>query len=1402
MGILAIISMLALSARVGLQESAAQNAGDTRVVTSSDQARTRISPTLLRTMETAPNQQVMVHAYVTTDADLSSYMPDAIRRAWASPNGLTIVSGTVRAQNLLKLASVDGVVMIDPMRGGYQPAYAPFAADQPDIEPSAELSQKMTQAIQSREGATTMALDQGDVAPNDWADVGQTHNSRAAWEKGFTGDGVKVMANDSGIDFAHPDLYGTWATVDNPDSPYAGWPMQFDAYSMFLYARDVLLGESNIASGTGYYADTSTVITADDPTYQPLDADEARSYTLTGTSQSGEYHIGTHPDNSLRSWYFVATGQEPPEDPEEDPGERPAILVVDEQQAGVYDTVYMDLDFDNDFSDEAPVTKEHPVAGRDWWGAYDPEIEDFAPEPDGLFDISGGLVYWITDGVNPIPAADWWYGIGAAGNGAQDEGEPGAGDMVLFTVNDFAASPGGDHGQLVASAVAAQGVISGDSAGAVLNDDPISGVVPPYKPDDVGMVVAAGKDVDLVSAGDFYSFGGLDAHVFAAVGYDGVPGTGDDIQVINDSWGSSAIQNDGWDEVSRAIDQLTRPVNPTLLVTVAVGNGAPGFGTVSSPANPNGLMVGASTQHGSTGWDSATTAEQITYGDIASFSGRGPGARGDAGVDVVASGSRAAGDIPLNSAMSGAHAWTTWGGTSRSAPVAAGNAALVYQAYRATYGAWPNFDMAKMLMMSGATDLHYDPFLQGAGMVNAADSVDMASGVDGAYVWPNAWRVGDFDGVEYPGFANVIRPGGTDEQVFQINNPSGEMLPVTVSDQWLQKTGEWEIDWTSSSIDQEPITVDPEDPSATELDDWNTPHYLWNVSDKIPEGTDLVVLRIDYGQEYFDPEESYQWEQTNSWYLLGYDWTDVDGDGQLWTDADGDGVVDDGEIDKGEYVRTEYANNRANNLQVTVQQPQNRMHDGLFIGLQHSQARTDVPQTPMIVGMDFYDRVDMPWLEVQTTEQLVGAQSSGYVTVKANVPGDAETGLYEAAVKVAYGDDDAIVPVVINVIAPETNLTAGATEDDAEPSLSFYNPDQVYGAQSWRWREEAGDWRFYYSNLLDDVGPLGNRMPDGSYYYLADVSWENLPSDVGVTILSPAPDDFTSGEAAETDYYGPYTLDVAATGNPSYVGEGIYRVNTSSGSSREVIAAPYQPGLNAILLHNTNFDGQAPVEPVSIRTGMLAVSQSPMTLSGPSGVSQSAPLTVLSSIPLSGLSVEGFGLSKPVVEEGVAIQQDNPNDPSTASVTRELTLENAGLLQIDAVGAETDDIDLYVLRDINEDGEFDFESEQVASSTTPGAEEHVSIQLPEDGDYLVAVHGWSVPSETGSAFDLSILAVQGDDVQASGAPEGAVPAFQNVDLQVDFNTEGLEPGQYTGLVTLGPPEGPSAVLVFVDYTVH
>jgi hypothetical protein len=481
------------------------------------------------------------------------------------------------------------------------------------------------------------------------------------------------------------------------------------------------------------------------------------------------------------------------------------------------------------------------------------------------------------------------------------------------------------------------------------------------------------------------------------------------------------------------------------------------------------------------------------------------------------------------------------------------------------------------------------------------------------------------------------------------------------------------------------------------------------------------------------------------------------------------------------------------------------MHDAFYIGLMHNQARADIPQTPMLIGMDFYKQVDAPWLSVgstalgvdgEVTRELaaepvqfsIGAGETKRVLARVDVPGDAPIGIYEGALWVSDGYWKSIVPVTLNVAAGSHAFSTGGDLGEGH-----YSNARVYGAQSWRGSAEGGDWRFFYTQLEEEPGVLLDRVPGGDLYYMVEAAWEQLPTDVNLHVLSPFLDQFS---ADEPGYYGPYTLAESAASNDSLIGEGIYRVETSSGGSREFIGGPYVPGLNAIMAHNTNFAGVTPAENLRVTTGALVVSEANVAIShslGQGGVI-SAQESVASSMPLSGLIVQGFGLSTPIIETGVPVSQEDPDDISTAAYQRPLTLEHAGLLQVDIAGQEADDVDLFVLYDANGDGQFDYDTEVVASSTTATAVESITIQLPPDGEYLIVVHGWQVPAGE-STFDIFIAAVQGFDITTSNLPEGEISPNRAYDFNFELAVEGRAPGVYFGLVTLGPPEGQTAALI-------
>ena len=285
-------------------------------------------------------------------------------------------------------------------------------------------------------------------------------------------------------------------------------------------------------------------------TFKTIGAEVDNTYVFSPTSKSGVYHIGSHPDTLLAKLLG---------------GERAAVLVVDENTAGVYDTVYADIDADYSFTNEKAARKGDEIIYQDLNG-------------DGYADLSGGMIYWISDGANPLPVSDWLWGIGAD--------VAGPGELVAFEIMDSTES-GGNHGQYCASAVAAQGVINGNAPAWKPAGDGTPGT---------GMVQGGGKKVGLVGSGNFYvSVDDNEGILFAALGYDGYPNTADDVQIISNSWGNSGTDNDGWDYRSRAFDVALRYVNPTLSDMNSTGNGAPGYGTVTSPGEALSVGVAAST---------------------------------------------------------------------------------------------------------------------------------------------------------------------------------------------------------------------------------------------------------------------------------------------------------------------------------------------------------------------------------------------------------------------------------------------------------------------------------------------------------------------------------------------------------------------------------------------------------------------------------------------------------------------------------------------------------------------------------------------------------------------------------------------------------------------------------------
>ncbi len=273
-----------------------------------------------------------------------------------------------------------------------------------------------------------------------------------------------------------------------------------------------------------------------------------------------------------------------------------------------------------------------------------------------------------------------------------------------------------------------------------------------------------------------------------------------------------------------------------------------------------------------------------------------------------------------------------------------------------------------------------------------------------------------------------MKPGETDDQWFEIHNPSDADVNFSVGSRWLLKQGEWTNQFTSQPTSSEPIEWEEDNPVGT-TNVLQAPHYLWNVTDA-RSGIDRHAGRAD--QRPVRPVRPCRFLRPDADQHLARLRLRLDRCQRRrrpLDDDNGDGVVQADELDDGEYIRFNYGYNASQNNTITVQSPRQRASDGIFLGLIHEQARVEVPQTNINMLMEFYEQTEWDWVQPYSTELPVAAGGSNRVRVTATVPGDAPHGLYEGALWFNDGTWNSIVPVTINV-AGDSNLEVGMADDD------------------------------------------------------------------------------------------------------------------------------------------------------------------------------------------------------------------------------------------------------------------------------------------------------------------------------------------------------------------------------------
>ncbi len=1154
-------------------------------------------------------------------------------------------------------------------------------------------------------------------------DVDFVHGATDAWALGWTGSGVNIAVIDTGFDMAHPDLQGQQARYST-GGPYDGWPIVYDDMAALYWSYDMV---------GGWIADTSYV----SPDFGGFVEFDGKFYDISSLkdvlgnpvwSQSGLYKLGYHTDANLM-----------------DLMEEPiAVLVVDSVIPGFYDTVYVDVTDDWSFSNDKACTMGDEISYFDFYDASDGSY-DFSNwnAGDGFADLSGGMVYWISDGVNVLPFSDWWYGA---------MWTPSSGDAVGL-VGEFGLDE--SHGTMTASAALAQGRTMGGQ---------LMGMAPDAK------LILIPMTNDYVAS-----------WLFAEWGADAAPGTGDEANIVSNSYGFSdqAIAG-GYNLYDIYAGFISNYYGDSLWMW-STGNGGPGYGTCKTPTDINSVHVGAGTTMQYRYWLGYESDLAYTkWGDVAPFSNSGPSRTGKLNAEIIASGMYSMEPAPLNQDWygglgDGSVHFQLGSGTSHATPTVAGGTALGYEAYMWAYGSWPAMDLAKAKLMASADDMHFDPFKQGAGWLNASNyvktmSVGFSGGMADSLLYAGWTEVQYTKAALYPGFVygtryetypNLLLPGEYDDThiVETINWDWANPVDVSVTSEILLRTGSDLIQMT---------TPDEGD-------------QFLDITGYVPSTTDLVKVTMYFPLSQFDPELDYI---TDVYYMLEmHDWVDFDGDGMGWNSTG-----------SGELFRYIVDGSECNYNQVMLKDPIDRTNDGLIARI---RAIAGAAGIDMSLQLDYYELQPFPWVQLRLLGDLTWSSSLSFTLaawsgidweVNVSVPSDTPVGSYGAAIYVDYGYRVQSIPIVINVAADDYEFEFGGPSAFDTP----YNND-IQGIADKAWRFEVGDWRMYWAE--PSVMP-----PSDTAYLAAIVNWTELPTDVNMHILAPYWDWWPQWNAP----LGPgWLMTPIASSDERYMGAGTFGVYTNTGRAQEVQSVPFgawyywnvgTPAPFMILTRCSVMSGNASYDTLEGYTTWFTINDyQPQWISlwapqpGPVPLEGEQPawydVTVNGQVEVKG---SGVGPYMRTSYWGEPIYQDTLTgdfyaDLANAMYTRYLWLEDSSMLDVETwENWNAPDIDLGVWFDEDMDGVAEL-SEPYWASGTSGSNEHVRVYSPADGQWIIKVLGYTVSGDPGY-FDMNVLTGVPGYILATDLESPASSGVHN--FNVSYSVPAMV-GVFEGYATFG-----------------
>ena len=694
--------------------------------------------------------------------------------------------------------------------------------------------------------------------------------------------------------------------------------------------------------------------------------------------------------------------------------------------------------------------------------------------------------------------------------------------------------------------------------------------------------------------------------------------------IISNSWGVSTFPNfeyaPGFDMLSLIMTTLSLPNSfsedyPGVLMVSSAGNSGHGYGTIGLPnASPTGISVGATTNNVFVGYgpftDEPRFGNTTKHSDhVVDFSSRGPTIIGDPKPDLMSIGaySFTPSSVTKPTEDYDQDPFGMFGGTSMSAPIVSGTAALVIESLHETSQPFNPSDV-KNILMSTAKDIQNDVFTQGSGMVDSLDAIRLTHGEGGVFKVYNHESSKNLNSIlEYPlkninytafgmpspsielekisqtsWYGGRLNPGDTSTSTFKIENPTNKTLTIKIIPENLKLIQKFTYDGVTEPHLQDSYHNKSKTyrPNYIPLDDLSTSEKInTNSSKTMPDESTLLVLNANFSFDHF-------MNQTNPIYaddlkissLYLYDWKDKDNNSEIASD---------------ELSLVNRGGSWGTVQELRISNPTEQFENEPIIGIYPVPERYSFWGGSIKQNSTSFDYTltasyfkKNTWNDITLDKESISIPPKQTVEVNAKLSTqkDQKTGVYDGFLRFEGDHHTANIPVsyvVVENIQKDIPFTfVGQTND-----VNFGN-EYVKGAFDMTNRYMAGDWRQYYLDVQDSTINSAS----------IELSWKNDNTNFSAFVLDPQGKIISTN--MPTGVFGHFmnwaSLDWLGN-SPFSQGGGFFPVKNKDDTSTVIFAPINQTGTHSLLIHSTLFEGKNVTEPVTLvaKFSTLTADQTP-----------------------------------------------------------------------------------------------------------------------------------------------------------------------------------------------------------------